>query len=394
MRIDQNLILKKSFIIIVLSCFYMSCFGQQYSKKWTDVNYAGDGKGYHSMDIYLPVASKEKHPVVVYIYGSAWFSNNMKGSDMNTIGNALLKAGYAVVMPNHRSSTDSLFPAQINDIKAVIRYIRGNCDKFSLDTTFIGISGSSSGGHLAALTGTSNDVKDFTIDATTTHIEGSLGDYGEYSSKVDAVCDWFGPTDLLKIDSCRISSAYAEGQSPEEILIGCSKKTCKSKFVPLNPITFIDSTSPPFLVFHGDADNVVPYCESQLLYQALQSSGVPVEFILVPGGQHYTGVHTSNNINKMVDFFDSVSKNNTNGISQLPTDNSLKIYANPALNTLFVDGVSEDSFDYEIMDTAGKIISFEKTISNRIDIASLNRGIYILRLLLKNDKTVTCKFVK
>jgi acetyl esterase/lipase len=394
MKIDQNSIVKKPFIFIVLTCIYVSCIGQQYSKKWTDVNYAGDGKGYHSMDIYLPVASKEKHPVVVYIYGSAWFSNNMKGSDMNTIGNALLRAGYAVVVPNHRSSNDSLFPAQINDIKAVIRYIRGNCDKFSLDTTFIGISGSSSGGHLAALTGTSNHVRDFVIDSLTTHIEGNLGEYGEYSSKVNAVCDWFGPTDLLKIDSCRNSSAYAEGQSPEEILIGCSKKACKSKFVPLNPITFIDSTTPPFLVFHGDADNVVPYCESQLLYQALQSSGVPGEFILVPGGQHYTGVHTNTNINKMVDFFDSVSKNNTNSINKLPAENSLNIYTNSALNILYIDGILEDSFDYEIIDAAGKVISFDKALSNRIDIASLNHGIYILKLHLKNEKSYTGRFVK
>ena len=91
------------------------------SEKVADVDYAGDGEVYHKLDIYYPKVEKASYPVVVHIYGSAWFSNNSKGmADLGTIVNALLDAGYAVVTPNHRSSMDAKFPAQIHDIKGVI----------------------------------------------------------------------------------------------------------------------------------------------------------------------------------------------------------------------------------------------------------------------------------
>ena len=96
------------------------------SAEWKDVNYAGDSQAYHTCDIYLPKQEKPSYPVVIHIYGSAWFSNNSKGAaDLGTIVSALLKAGYAVVCPNHRSSMDAKWPAQIHDIRAVIRFVRG-----------------------------------------------------------------------------------------------------------------------------------------------------------------------------------------------------------------------------------------------------------------------------
>ena len=144
----------KSTVLIPLFLLSFSCFGQEFSKSWKDINYADDEMNYHMLDIYLSAVAKPSYPVVVVIYGSAWFSNNLKGSDLKTLGNALLDGGFAVVMPNHRSSADAKFPAQINDIKAVIRFIRANVDKYQFDTSFIGITGSSSGGHLASLTGT------------------------------------------------------------------------------------------------------------------------------------------------------------------------------------------------------------------------------------------------
>ena len=93
------------------------------SEKFADIDYAGDDQVYHKMDIYLPRMQKDVYPVVVHIYGSSWYSNNSKGmADLGTIVNALLDAGYAVVTPNHRSSADAKFPAQIHDIKGQMRY--------------------------------------------------------------------------------------------------------------------------------------------------------------------------------------------------------------------------------------------------------------------------------
>lgn len=298
----------KKLLFGLLILFVMSSNAQNYSNKWSELNYADDNESFHMLDIYLPAEPKEIYPVIIYIYGSAWFANNQKGADMKTIGSALLDAGYAVVTPNHRSSRDTLFPGQIHDIKAVVRYIRANGDKYKLDTSFIGISGSSSGGHLAALAGTTGGVKSFTVESVTMDIEGNLGKYTSYSSFVDAVCNWFGPTDLLAIDSCRGSSFGAPGQTPEELLLGMKKTENTRKFILLNPITYIDSNEPPFLIFHGDADVVVPYCQSALLHDALIAAGVKSEYIQVPGGQHYANTHTDANIKKMVDFFNKAAQ--------------------------------------------------------------------------------------
>ena len=119
------------------------------SERFADVDYVGDGQVYHKLDIYLPKVEKTSYPVAIHIYGSAWFSNSSKGmADLGTIVNALLDAGYAVVTPNHRSSMDAKFPAQIHDIKAVVRFVRGNADKYRFDTDFIVTSGFSSGAQL------------------------------------------------------------------------------------------------------------------------------------------------------------------------------------------------------------------------------------------------------
>jgi acetyl esterase/lipase len=386
----------KTLAFIILSFLYLSCFSQQYSKKWTNLNYADDGKSYHMLDIYLPKNVKSNYPVIIYVYGSAWFSDNLKGSDMNTVGAALLNAGYAVVTPNHRSSGDSLFPAQIQDIKAAIRYVRANCVAYNLDTSFIGISGSSSGGHLAALAGTSVSIAKYTYDSITMNIEGNLGGKTNFSSKVHAVCDWFGPTDLLLMDSCRGSMAYAEGKSPEEILIGCSKKNCRSKFVFADPITFIDPSDPPFLIFHGDADNVVPYCESQLLYNALQSSGVSSEFIIVHGGQHYTNTHTEANFKKMVDFFNSISKNNITSSTPMSSNGNKKAVSLITLNNelKIQSGDITRFLKFDIVDISGKVINQNKISNDRIDISFLKEGIYLLRLYEKDFSEISMKFIK
>lgn len=385
----------RTFSLLLISCIYISCFSQQYSEKWTDINYVNDEKIYHKLDIYLPEIVKAKYPIIIYIYGSAWFSNNSKGSDMNTVGAALLNAGYAVVTPNHRSSSDSLFPAQIQDIKAVIRYVRENCQTYNLDTTFIGIAGSSSGGHLAALAGTSGGIFNFTFDTITMDMEGNLGGNNNFSSNIHAVCDWFGPTDLLLMDSCRGSMAYAEGQSPEEILIGCSKKDCNSKFVFLNPITFIDPSDPPFLIFHGDADNVVPYCESQLLYDALQEADVSVEFNIIPGGQHYTGTHTTENFVKMISFFNGISNNNITGITKNTKENRFDILLNSSKIQLISKNLIDEQFHkYKIIDISGKLIEENYIYNNEISISNLANGLYFLQVQLKDGVLMINKFIK
>ena len=295
----------KNTLLIALLFVSVSCFSQEYSKSWKDINYAGDEMIYHMLDIYLPAVEKPSYPVVVIIYGSAWFGNNLKGTDLKTLGKALLDAGFAIVMPNHRSSRDAIFPAQINDIKAVIRYIRANADKYLFDTSFIGITGSSSGGHLASLTGTSGSVIQFTVGSSSADLEGSIGNYKNFSSSVDAVVDWFGPTNFMVMDSCGSQMAHNPANSPESTLIGGPIQDNRDKVALANPITYIDAKDPSFLIFHGDKDPLVPYCESEFLLKALQKAKVPVQYFLVPDAQHGPGLFVDKYFKMMTGFFES-----------------------------------------------------------------------------------------
>lgn len=264
------------------------------SEKFADLDYVGDGQVYHKLDIYLPKVEKESYPVAIHIYGSAWFSNSSKGmADLGTIVNALLDAGYAVVTPNHRSSMDAKFPAQIHDIKAVVRYVRGNAEKYKFDTDLIVTSGFSSGAHLASLAATSCGVAE---------LEGSLGAYTEYSSLVDAACCWSGPTDLHYMSCGREEDTWNHG--PEEAVMGFSFKGNEEAFKALNATTYIDPSDPPVVVFHGTADNVVPHCQGVHFHELLSKAGVVTEFHSVDGGGHGMGMYAPENLEAMVTFLE------------------------------------------------------------------------------------------
>ena len=278
------------------------------SEKFTDINYAGDdGQVYHNLDIYLPKEVKDKYPVVVHIYGSAWQSNNGKGgADLGTIGAALLNAGYAVVCPNHRSIADGKWPAQVNDIKAVIRFIRANAAKYKFDTSFSARSGFSSGGHLSAVTALSNGVKVAKRGTAEYDIEGNVGPYTKESSYVNAFCDWSGPTELLQMECGNAMVFGGAGNTPEENLIGAPKEGNEDKFMLLSASGFLDKDDVAGYIFHGDADFVVASCVSQYLYDQMQKAGVESYIVRVPEGSHGGGaMYTEENLKKMVDFLNA-----------------------------------------------------------------------------------------
>lgn len=272
----------------------------QTEKTWLDVDYVGDNIIGHKMDIHVPDNGKDSHKVVVLIYGSAWFSNNSKVDAFNSYGKQLLDGGFAVVSINHRASVEAKFPAQINDVKAAIRFIRGNAAKYGFDTSFIGITGYSSGGHLSSLAGTTNGVKTKKFGKVKVDIEGSLGAYTKESSRVDAVVDFFGPIDVSRMERCE---TYKDDKSPEAVLLGCSPSKNQDLSKALSPMSYIDKNDPKFLVIHGDADPVVPYCQSEFFAKALKDKGVLEDFITVPGGNHGPVTFNDNTFQRMVNFF-------------------------------------------------------------------------------------------
>lgn len=301
----------KTFILSIMLCMAMVATAQpqggfpgfqmpENKATFKDVNYAGDDLEAHRLDIYLPDTGKDKYKVVVAIYGSAWFANNMKQMTYMSMGKPLTDAGFAVVCINHRSSGDAKFPAQIQDVKAALRFIRAHAKDYKLDTSFVGVTGFSSGGHLSALAGVTNGMKERTVGKTTVDLEGNVGGNLEFLSTVDAVVDWFGPVDMAHMENCE---TVKDGNSPEAALMGCAPADNPDLVALISPITYVSESNPRFLVFHGDADNVVPHCQGVNFSEALKKVGRLEAFVSVPNGQHGPVTFNDATFKQMTDFF-------------------------------------------------------------------------------------------
>ena len=243
-----------------------------------DLVYAKVGDRSLKLDVYRPKSAGSKKPVIVWIHGGGWKSGS-KGNGGRAIG--MTARGYAVIDVEYRLSGEAIWPAQILDCKAAIRWTRANADRFGIDPDRIGVWGSSAGGHLVAMLGTSGDVKKFDeLDANR-----------DESSRVHAVCNWFGPTDFTKMDAHRPSGArlvHDSPDSPESRLVGgpIQDEPYRSICAEANPITYVSKDDPPFLIMHGDNDLSVPIHQSEILHAALTRAGVDSTFYSVEGGGH------------------------------------------------------------------------------------------------------------
>ncbi len=360
--------------------------GDYQSKK--DIDYVGDNHIGHKLDIYFPKDNNEKHNVIIHIYGSAWGSNNSKGSaDLGTVGVAALQAGYIFVAPNHRTYNDAQYPAQIQDIKAVVRYLRGNAQELGIDTSFIAISGFSSGGHLASLMGTTRNVKgNYTVGSATMDMEGTLGKYTNESSWVDAVCDWSGPVD------CRYKNCGNPiPMAPENDMVGgCNDQQCPDKHALLGANTFIDATDAPTMVCHGSTDNIVPQCEGKMFFDNLQKAGVECVYYPHGGGHGVAGEYTD----EMIDFFKGVREKKAAAQVVDPTivEAVNAITQSICVNneTLYLCDSEAEPCAFTLSDISGKILMQGQLDAEGVSISELNKGAYIVRT--NNGSSI--KFIK
>ncbi|MHC4741763.1 MAG: alpha/beta hydrolase fold domain-containing protein [Planctomycetota bacterium] len=258
-----------------------------------DIEYVPNGHERQKLDIYLPEnRGEEPLPLIIWVHGGAWRA----GSKQNCPAKRFVSKGYAVASINYRLSQHAIFPAQIEDCKAAVRYLRANATKYGFDPDRFGVWGSSAGGHLVALLGTTGEVKEF-----------DKGTNPQVCSRVQAVCDYFGPTDFTRMSSFRSRMDHDASDSPESKLIGGAIQENKDKCMRANPITYVSKDDPPFLIVHGDKDPLVPHNQSVILHEALQKAGVKVKFHTVPGGGH--GGFRDPAIDEMVDeFFEKTLK--------------------------------------------------------------------------------------
>jgi acetyl esterase/lipase len=250
------------------------------------------------LDLYLPVGAGP-FPVIVYIHGGGWRQGDE--SEFAELWRAEAKRGYAVASVRYRLTPAGQWPNNIHDVKAAVRWLKANASKYQLDANRFAAWGASAGGHLAAVLATSHGVA---------ALEGDLGNPSE-SSRVQALVDWYGPTDFLRMDEqaadigCQ-GSNHGAGNSPESQLLGCRIGDCPQKVAEANPISYVDASDPPALLMHGSKDCVVPPGQSELLHRALTEKNVPSTYELLPGLAHNWGAGvTASGLQKIHAFLDS-----------------------------------------------------------------------------------------
>ena len=230
-----------------------------------DLEYVAGGHQRQKLDLYLPEKSTGPLPVILWVHGGGWRAGDKAASPA-----AFLAAkGFVVASMNYRLSQHAVFPAQIHDCKAAVRWLRANAAKYGLDAPRIGAWGSSAGGHLVSLLATTNGLKELEGD------EGNL----DQPSDVQAVVDWFGPTDLLTVGA----------KDTRSNLLGGDAQSIPEKARRASPMTYVSAKACPTLIMHGDADKTVPISQSETFAKALKAAGADSTLVVVPGAGHGVG---------------------------------------------------------------------------------------------------------
>lgn len=242
--------------------------------KLGDLEYAQAGGQALKLDLYQPSAPNA--PLLVWLHGGRW---EVGSKERMPLG-ALVEHGYAIASLDFRPASQARFPGQVHDIKAALRYLRARAPEYGYDATRIGILGESSGGHLAALVGTTNGR---------TELEGTLGEHLDVSSEVHAIVSYFGASDLLTI--LAQSTPYGLGirEPALKALLGGLPNDEEALARLASPVFQVDARDPPLLLLHGDQDPQMPINQSHELEGAYERAGLDAKLIVVHGAGHGGG---------------------------------------------------------------------------------------------------------
>jgi acetyl esterase/lipase len=240
-----------------------------------DVVYGDAGNRPLKLDLVLPKAKSDSpRPLIVFIHGGGWRAGDKAGGVGRVIP-FVATGNYVGASVGYRLSGEAVWPAQIHDCKAAIRWLRANAKKYGIDPARIGVWGGSAGGHLVNMLGTSGDVKE---------LEGNCGS-PEQSSRVSCVVPFCGPTNFLA------PRRFEGGRRPSavDLLLGGKIEEKQDLAKQASPITYVSKDDPPFLIVHGTADNTVPFEQAEMFDAALRKAGVAVTFVKIIGGGHGIG---------------------------------------------------------------------------------------------------------
>ena len=254
-----------------------------------NIPYNGDTLQKHLLDIYLPANAKANLPLVIFIHGGGWLSND-KYADIGYMKKTvaeIVASGFALASIDYRFSTQAVFPAQMQDCNRAISFLYDNAENYGFDKKRFAVMGFSAGGHLASLVGLSknNDVENFFMAGSSK------------SFKVKAVVDFYGPAELV------LFPGADDAKSPEAILIGAAPLARPDLAKAASPVTYVDKDDPPFLIIHGEKDQLVSTRQSKLLSAWLNVAGVANELIIVKDAPHFGVMFDADDIrNKVMAF--------------------------------------------------------------------------------------------
>lgn len=224
------------------------------------------------LDLYLPT-SNALTPLVIWVHGGAFRMGDKESPPLE-----VLERGYALASIHYRFSQHAIWPAQLQDCKSAVRWLRAHAFDYNLDSNRFAAWGPSAGGHLVAHLGVTAGLPQFAV-----------GDHLEVSDRVQAVVDYYGPTDFLQMDEHRplpYGMIHNLPDSPESELVGGLITEHPDWVAAANPVTYVTPSASPFLIVHGEDDPLVPHHQSELLATALRDAGVPTTFYTVKGGGH------------------------------------------------------------------------------------------------------------
>jgi len=237
-----------------------------------DVEYARIGEHSLKLDLHLP-RGKVRSPLIVWVHGGAWRSGSKSSMPLGKI----VENGYPIASVEYRLSTDARFPAQIHDLKAAIRFLRGHGREWGIQSKKIVIAGDSAGAHLAALVGVSNGNKE---------LEGEVGNDRSQSSDVQGIISFYGAANLTTILAQSTPHGLKVRVPALDLLLGDQPTNVVELARLASPVFHVDRHDPPLLLFHGDQDPQMPINQSHELHGAYREAKVPVQFEVVYGAGH------------------------------------------------------------------------------------------------------------
>lgn len=276
-----------AFFLMLFSLAGFIYAAPQTQKDFKDIVYAEAEGRKLLLDLYMPVNANPY--LIVWIHGGAWHSGS-KASPPDSF----VKSGYAFASVDYRLSVEAKFPAQIYDIKAAIRYLRANASKYGYRADKIVIAGSSAGAHLAVLTGVTNNDKE---------LEGNVGTYTATSSNVQAILDYYGPTNFTTILQQSTPHGISVRGPAMALLLGKTVDNAQDMARKASPVFQIDSGDPPLLIFHGDQDIQVPINQSHELAGTYKSQNLRVQMEVVYGAGHSNTPYFESKYQNVVNAF-------------------------------------------------------------------------------------------